>query len=327
MSPDRFTEITGQFSGKKILVVGDLMMDTYMWGTSDRISPEAPVPVVHVTSVENNPGGAANVALNLASLGAAASVVGVVGDDSEGIVLKELLKDTRIGTDGIIKDADRPTTVKARVIAQGHQVVRTDREVTWNLSEEVENKVMEVMEAQVSGLDAVILQDYNKGFFGKDSLPRILDILGKANIKVYADPKRENFFDFKHVRLFKPNLNEFESALSAGYTSDQFESHGQNLRETLDAGIVMVTRSEKGVSLFTEDGMQTIPTQARKVHDVSGAGDTVISAFTLADVSGASLEEAATLANLAAGRVCEEVGVVPITMDMLSDIYSHHNSD
>lgn len=327
MTPDRFTEITGQFSGKKILVVGDLMMDTYMWGTSDRISPEAPVPVVHVTSVDNNPGGAANVALNLSSLGAKVSVVGVVGDDSEGMVLKDLLKNTKIGIDGIMKDADRPTTVKARVIAQGHQVVRTDREVTWNLSEEVENKVMDAIESHVSALDAVILQDYNKGFFGKDSLSRILEILGTANVPVYADPKKDNFFEFKHVRLFKPNLNEFESALSAGYTSDQFESHGQKLRETLGAGIVMVTRSEKGVSLFTEDGMQTIPTQARKVHDVSGAGDTVISAFTLADVSGASLEEAANLANLAAGRVCEEVGVVPITMDMLSDIYSHHNSD
>jgi len=327
MNKDRFAEITSHFSGKKILVIGDLMMDTYMWGTSDRISPEAPVPVVHVTSVENNPGGAANVALNLASLGADTSVVGVVGDDTEGIVLKDLLTEKSIGTGGIVCDADRPTTVKARVIAQGNQVVRTDREVTWVLSDEIEKKVMDAVSSQISELDAVILQDYNKGFFGKDSLSKILDVLGKAKVPVYADPKKDNFFDFTNVRLFKPNLNEFESALSAGYTSDQFESHGKELRKKLNADIVMVTRSEKGVSLFTGDGMQTIPTKARKVHDVSGAGDTVIAAFTLADVSDASLEEAAALANLAAGGVCEEVGVVPVTMDMLSDIYSHHNSD
>lgn len=327
MNQERFTEITARFSGKKILVAGDLMMDTYMWGKSERISPEAPVPVVHVTSVENNPGGAANVALNLASLGADTSVVGVVGDDSEGIVLKDLLKEKGIGTDGIISDADRPTTVKARVIAQGHQVVRTDREVTWVLTDEIEAKVMESVSSQISEFDAVILQDYNKGFFGKDSLNEVLDIIGNAKVPVYVDPKKDNFFDFMKVRLFKPNLSEFESALSAGYTSDQFEAHGQKLREKLKAEIVMVTRSEKGVSLFTEDGLQTIPTKARKVHDVSGAGDTVIAAFTLADVSKASLEEAAALANLAAGRVCEEVGVVPVTMDMLSDIYSHHNSD
>ncbi|MDP6532826.1 MAG: D-glycero-beta-D-manno-heptose-7-phosphate kinase [Candidatus Marinimicrobia bacterium] len=327
MNKDRFAEITSHFSGKKILVIGDLMMDTYMWGTSDRISPEAPVPVVHVTSVENNPGGAANVALNLASLGAETSVVGVVGDDTEGIVLKDLLTEKDIGTNGIVRDTDRPTTVKARVIAQGNQVVRTDREVTWVLGDEVEAKVTEAVSSQISDYDAVILQDYNKGFFGKDSLEKILGIIRKAKVPAYADPKKDNFFDFKHVRLFKPNLSEFESALSAGYTPDQFETHGQKLRSELEADIVMVTRSEKGVSLFTEDGMQTIPTKARKVHDVSGAGDTVIAAFTLSDISGASFEEAAVLANLAAGRVCEEVGVVPVTMDMLSDIYSHHSSD
>ncbi|MBT3217107.1 MAG: D-glycero-beta-D-manno-heptose-7-phosphate kinase [Candidatus Marinimicrobia bacterium] len=327
MKQKRFVEITGQFSSKKILVVGDLMMDTYMWGTSERISPEAPVPIVHVTSVENNPGGAANVALNLASLGVDVSVVGVVGEDSEGLVLKDLLSDTGINTDGIVRDADRPTTVKARVISQGHQVVRTDREVTWVLSDEVENSVVEAVESHLSGLDGVILQDYNKGFFGHDSLKRILESLGKAKIPIYVDPKKDNFLNFRHVRYFKPNLNEFESALSAGYSPNQFETYGQNLREKLDADIVMVTRSEKGSTLFTKDGMQTIPTQARKVHDVSGAGDTVISVFTLADVSGATPEESANIANLAAGRVCEEIGVVPITEAMLSDIYTHHNSD
>lgn len=326
MDQKRFDELTSQFGEKSILVIGDLMLDTYMWGDSDRISPEAPVPIVRITSVENNPGGAANVALNLVSLGAKASLMGLVGDDTEGMVLRDLLKEKGITDAGIVKDRDRPTTVKARIIAHGQQVVRTDREVTWAIGEETEKQFAQMLEQSLDGVDAVILQDYNKGMFDPDSIQLILEKTAGKNIPVFVDPKKDNFFQFKNVHLFKPNIREFEAALSADYTADQFDAQGLKMRESLEAEIVMVTQGEKGISLFTEEGLEVIPTQARSVHDVSGAGDTVIAAFTLADCTGGSAAEAATLANYAAGRVCEEVGVVPITLEMLSEIFSFHNS-
>lgn len=326
MDQKRLNEVTQNFSNKSILVIGDLMLDTYMWGDSERISPEAPVPIVRVTSVENNPGGAANVALNLVSLGAKASLLGLVGDDAEGIVLRDLLKEKGISDAGIIKDRDRPTTVKARIIAHGQQIVRTDREVTWSLGEDAEKQVAAKLDHSLEEVDAVILQDYNKGMFGPDSIRLILDKVGKLQIPVFVDPKQANFFEYKNVRLFKPNIREFEAALSADYTADEFEIQGLQLRDSLNFEIVMVTRGEQGISLFTEDGLENISTQARNVHDVSGAGDTVIASFTLANLAGGTAVEAATLANYAAGRVCEEVGVVPITLEMLSEIFRYHNS-
>ncbi len=323
MDKQRFTIITEQFSQKNVLVVGDLMLDTYFWGHAERISPEAPVPIVEVDRIEHNPGGAANVALNLAALGARVNVAGQVGEDMEGSTLRHLLKEKDIGCAGIVTDDLRPTTVKSRIMAHSQQVVRADREMSGDLSEKMTEELLLAVDKVLDSSDAVILEDYNKGVLHAESISSILDQARSKGVPVYVDPKKQHFLDYQGVRLFKPNFSEFRIAFP---DSGEFMESGKKLRKKLNAELVMVTRGEKGVSLFTEDGHHHIPTKARKVHDVSGAGDTVISTFVLSDLAGATPEEAAILANYAAGRVCEEVGVVPITLDMLAEIVDHHNS-
>ncbi|MEE8437288.1 MAG: D-glycero-beta-D-manno-heptose-7-phosphate kinase [Candidatus Neomarinimicrobiota bacterium] len=316
----RFLEITDKFKNKNIAVIGDLMLDTYIWGKAARISPEAPVPIVNIDSIDYNPGGAANVALNLVNMGAKASLIGRIGDDTEGRILNDLIKNKGINPDGILVDHGIPTIVKSRIIAQGQQIVRADREKKGNLSSELRTRLLSILEKTLKSCQAVILEDYNKGVLFKESILEILTLAHNFNIPVYVDPKEKNFLDFKNVRLFKPNLNEFQSAFFRG---GDFEKKGQELRQNLGADLVLVTRGEDGMSLFGKDGNHHFPTKARHVHDVSGAGDTVIATFTLADISGAAIEESAFLANYAAGRVCEEVGVVPVSMEMLADSAGH----
>ncbi|MED5267010.1 MAG: PfkB family carbohydrate kinase, partial [Candidatus Neomarinimicrobiota bacterium] len=177
-----------------------------------------------------------------------------------------------------------------------------------------------------SEIDAIIIEDYNKGLLVKDCINTILDIAAKNDIPVYVDPKKENFFVYNKIRLFKPNMFEFESIIDFNKQNKGFEELGEQLRKKINAEILMITRGEEGVTLFTDNNIQTIGTKARKVHDVSGAGDTAISAFVLADLSGASIEESAMISNYAAGRVCEEVGVVPISLEMIKDIVDHYNN-
>jgi rfaE bifunctional protein kinase chain/domain len=321
MKPDRFYEISKDFSGKKIVVFGDLMLDTYFWGRAERISPEAPVPVVRVDRIQHNPGGAANVAWNLASLGAQVEVVGLTGKDAEGSILQSMLQKRNIGCKGVITDEQRPTTVKSRIIAHGQQVVRADRENTDLPSREIQDQLEASFSNLLDSANGIILQDYNKGVLNKQSIPVLIETARKAGIPVYVDPKKENFTVYKKVRLFKPNLNEFRTAYAV---KDDLLEAGMALRSEIEAELVLITRGEEGLSLFMKDGHHHIPTRARNVHDVSGAGDTVISTFVLADLSGADPQEAATLANYAAGRVCEEVGVVPINLEMLAEMINHH---
>lgn len=321
MKPDRFNEIAADFPNQKIIVFGDLMLDTYFWGRADRISPEAPVPVVQVDRIEHNPGGAANVAWNLASLGAKVEVAGLTGNDIEGNVLRKMLNERHIGCEGVIVDDSRPTTVKSRIIAHGQQVVRADREETKIPSEQIIEQLFKQFSILLDSADGVILQDYNKGVLNAKSIPALLEIARQFKIPVYVDPKKENFTLFKKIRLFKPNLNEFRAAYPLKI---ELLEAGTSLRNKIKADLILITRGEEGLSLFMKDGHHHIPTRARNVHDVSGAGDTVISTFVLADLSGATPPEAATLANYAAGRVCEEVGVVPINLDMLAEMINHH---
>ncbi len=323
MDHKRVIDITSRFSKQKILVIGDVMLDSYLWGNADRISPEAPVPVVAVERVEQNPGGSGNVALNLSALGAVVELVGVVGNDLEGSTLINLLRKKGIGCQGVITDSERPTTVKSRIIAQGQQMVRADREVDSDISVESETELFSFLSGAINQFSGIILEDYNKGVLNKKSISTILKMAQTNEIPVYVDPKKENFNAYKNVRLFKPNQSEFYTALSQ---EGKLVENGEKLRKKIKAEMVMVTQGEKGISLFMGDGYHEIPTKARHVHDVSGAGDTVISTFTLADLSGATPEEAAALANYAAGRVCEEVGVVPITQQMLAEMIEHHNS-
>ena len=323
MELNRFREITSGFADRNVLVVGDLMLDTYLWGEINRISPEAPVPIVEVKKIEYNPGGAANVALNLASLGCKVSLIGLIGTDAEGTILKNLLDQRNIICTDLVMSESRPTTVKSRIIAHNQQVVRADREMNKDLSESSNNNLIKSVKAIIEDVDAVILGDYNKGVLNLVSVKAIIDAANNSGKSVYVDPKESNFNAYKNVRLFKPNLLEFKNA----YIKDEsLEVAGFQFKHEINAEILMITRGADGVSLFDGSDYHHFPTKARLVHDVSGAGDTVIATFTLSDICGASTEEAVMLSNYAAGRVCEEVGVVPISLKMLDEMLSHHNS-
>lgn len=325
MDKQRFDEISGLFSQKSILVIGDVMLDKFMWGKADRISPEAPVPIISVDQISHSPGGAANVALNLSKLSARAYILSIVGDDNES----KLLEDSLVN-DGVIvkfiKDSSKTTTTKTRIIAHGQQVVRTDYENKNNISSKQIEYIKDTLQQLSTEIDAIIIEDYNKGLLVKNCIVAILDIAAKHNLPVYVDPKRDNFFIYNKIRLFKPNMFEFDSMINLDKQNKNFEELGKQLREKIDAEILMVTRGEEGVTLFTDNNVQTIGTKARKVHDVSGAGDTAISTFVLSDLSGASIQESAMISNYAAGRVCEEVGVVPISLEMIKDIVDHYNN-
>ena len=323
MELNRFREITSGFADRNVLVVGDLMLDTYLWGEINRISPEAPVPIVEVNKIEYNPGGAANVALNLASLGCQVSLIGLIGTDAEGTILKNLLDQRNIICTDLVMSESRPTTVKSRIIAHNQQVVRADREMNKDLSESSNNNLIKSVKAIIEDVDAVILGDYNKGVLSLVSVKAIIDAANNAGKPVYVDPKESNFNAYKNVRLFKPNLSEFKNAY---FEDESLEVAGFQFKHEINAEILMITRGADGVSLFDGSDYHHFPTKARLVHDVSGAGDTVIATFTLSDICGASTEESVMLSNYAAGRVCEEVGVVPISLKMLDEMLSHHNS-
>ena len=325
MDKNRFDQISSSFSQQSILVIGDVMLDKFMWGNASRISPEAPVPIISVDKISHSPGGAANVVLNLSKLSANVQILGIVGDDNEGAILEDTLLKNGVKTQ-FITDTKISTTTKTRIIAHGQQVVRTDFEDIRDINSDQIKIIKDILDKIISEIDAIIIQDYNKGLLVKDSIKTILEISSEKNIPVYVDPKKDNFFAYNNIRLFKPNLFEFESAINFKEQDKSFEDLGKDLRKKINAEILMVTRSEEGVTLFTDKNVQTISTKARKVHDVSGAGDTAISAFVLADLCGANIEESAMISNYAAGRVCEEVGVVPISLEMIKDIVDHYSN-
>ena len=318
MEKSRYNRITSQFHKRTVLVIGDLMLDKYLWGHTDRISPEAPVPIVEVNNIDFRPGGAANVALNLSSLGCNVIIIGVIGSDSDGENLLNLLNKYKIDCSNIVISDDRYTTVKTRIMSQDQQVLRADYEVKTPLSDNLLNKIYESLKSVIDNVDALILQDYNKGVFNITNIPEIISLANNSSKPIYVDPKNSNFKSFKNVRLFKPNLIEFFEGFDSNQSS--IKNDGFQLKEELNADMVFITQGSDGASLFESSEYHHIPTKARKVHDVSGAGDTVISIFTLSDLCDASPKESAILSNYAAGRVCEEVGVVPITLNMLNEI-------
>jgi rfaE bifunctional protein kinase chain/domain len=313
----RFKEILNGFSEKNILVIGDLMLDAYFWGKTERISPEAPVPIVEVQQTNFNPGGAGNVALNLAELGSKVSVLAVIGNDVNGDTLISQLKKVKIDISSIIVLDNYQTPIKTRVIAQDQQVIRIDQENKSINSDSILSRIKESLENNIEKFDGVILADYNKGLFSKDVINLVINKVKEFSIPIYVDPKWDNFFEYKNVHFFKPNLQEFRQAVGNEFQKDDFVKHGIKMMERLNTDILLVTKGSEGASLFTKDGNNSIPTETHKVHDVSGAGDTVISTFTLADLCGASAIEAANIANIAASIVCAQVGVVPINVDDL----------
>lgn len=319
MTKERLEELKNNFVGKKIAVIGDLMLDGYFWGDVSRVSPEAPVPVVEVDNEFFRFGGAANCALNIQKLGGTPIPVGIIGNDSDGKIFNDLMQDVNIDQKGIILDSTRPTTTKTRVIAGNQHVVRIDKESKEYISHEIEQKIISFIKNEIENLDAIILQDYNKGVLTESLIKTIISLANENNKIVSVDPKFINFKSYQGVTIFKPNKKETEDVLGLRIITDEDISFaGNELLKELNAKYVLLTLGEKGIALFEKDKKEIrIPTKARKVADVSGAGDTVISTITHALSSGASIEEAAYIANYAGGLVCEEVGIVPIDIDKL----------
>ncbi len=301
-------------NGRRIAVLGDLMLDRYIWGSVNRISPEAPVPIIDMESEQARLGGAANVARNIKSLGGEPLLIGVIGADSSGKQLFEIIRECNFPTDGVVVDGTRPTTVKTRVIAHNQHVVRIDRETKSDISHIIQSKIMDVLRQHIDSLDGIIVEDYNKGVVVKSLIRQVIDLANEHSTCITIDPKFNNFFEYKNVTVFKPNRSEVEGILGTRLRGKEEVLHaGRILLERLDAKNVLLTLGEHGMSLFESDGtISHVPTKAENIADVSGAGDTVISALTMALAGGATVREAATLANFAGGIVCSSVGIVPI---------------
>ena len=327
ISNKRLNELKKGFDGKRIAVIGDMMLDGYFWGDVKRISPEAPVPVLEVEDEFFRFGGAANVALNILTLGGIPVPVGVIGNDSYGSIFSSLIKEKNIEEAGIIIDNERPTTTKTRVIANSQHVVRIDKESKAYISNKIESKISSYLESVLDKLDGIILQDYNKGILTPSLISKIITLANKKNILITVDPKFDNFFEYKNVTVFKPNRKETETVLGIRIKSDKdISSAGRNLLQKLNSEYVLLTLGEAGIAVFEKgDKERRMPTKARNVADVSGAGDTVISTLTIGLAAGANIYEACFLANYAAGIVCGEVGIVPIEKGKLFETVLKEN--
>jgi rfaE bifunctional protein kinase chain/domain len=312
-------QVLDGFAGRRVAVVGDVMIDRYYWGRVGRISPEAPVPVVEVDSEQVRFGGAANVANNIRCLGGIPLLVGLIGDDHPGKSFMEMLHEQNMESEGLVVDAERPTTIKTRVIAAGQHVVRVDNESKADCPEHLRHRVVDAVKYRIQQLDAILIEDYNKGALTKDVVEDLLAVARKYDKIVTVDPKFNHFLDFKGVTLFKPNRREAEEVLGGRLRTDaDVAAAGKKLLELLGAKNVLLTRGEQGMSLCEASGKVThIHTAADNVQDVSGAGDTVISTLTLALASGVDALTACRLANCAAGVVVGQVGIVPVSPEQL----------
>ncbi|MGA9773552.1 MAG: D-glycero-beta-D-manno-heptose-7-phosphate kinase [Blastocatellia bacterium] len=315
----RAEELTREFEGKRIVVMGDLMLDEFIWGRVRRISPEAPVPVVEVERQTLALGGAGNVASNLVALGARPTPVGVVGDDADAERMRSRFRELNVGTSGLVVDLARPTTLKTRVIAHNQQVVRADRESRASISAEVEDGIIARFQSEIETADAVVISDYNKGLLTARVLARLLPLARERGVMVCLDPKLRNFAHYQPVTVITPNHQEAAEAAAVAIEDEKsLIEAGHRLLDSIDCRAVLITRGEEGMTLFTDGGEVThIPTVAREVYDVTGAGDTVIATLALALASKASLVEAAMLANHAAGVVVGKVGTATVTRDEL----------
>jgi len=311
----RLKGVISRFNSANVLVIGDLILDEFVWGEVSRISPEAPVPVVWVKSESFMPGGAANVANNIASLGAKVYIAGVVGNDERSGILKEGLIEKGINTDGVVADDSRPTTLKTRVVAHHQQVVRIDREKIDGIAAGTLDKIIAYVKDVIDKMDAIIIEDYGKGVISARLLKEVLTIAKKKKKIITVDPKEEHFSYYRGVTAITPNHHE--AAKAAGIKARDgrdIMKIGKALLRKLNCEGVLVTLGENGMQLFESNGGVThIPTVAQEVFDVSGAGDTVISVFTLALALGMNMKDAAYISNIAAGIVVGKVGIAVIT--------------
>ncbi|HEY8560613.1 MAG TPA: D-glycero-beta-D-manno-heptose-7-phosphate kinase [Pyrinomonadaceae bacterium] len=304
-----------KFSNVKVLIVGDVMLDRYWWGSVTRISPEAPVPVVKLEKMSAAAGGAANVAANVVGLGARPFMFGLVGDDAEGRNLAEILKKNGISADHLLTSSDRQTSVKTRIVAHSQQVVRVDDETNAPISLDEAERVFQALENILEEADVVIVSDYAKGFLIENLLMRLITTCQSKGKKILIDPKGKDYGKYRGATLLTPNQKEATEACGfEDFEADLVEKAGKTLLERIAAESVLITQGEKGMSLFEKDGtIHRFEALARKVYDVTGAGDTVIATLAVAIGAGLNFYEAARIANIAAGLVVEQIGTTAIT--------------
>ncbi|RIJ33452.1 bifunctional heptose 7-phosphate kinase/heptose 1-phosphate adenyltransferase [Pontibacter oryzae] len=308
------------FNGLKVLVVGDVMIDSYLWGKTSRISPEAPVPIVNVVKREKRLGGAANVALNVQAMGATPLLCSVIGDDQDGADYLRLMEEKGLPTAGIVQSPERVTTIKHRIIAGVQQLLRVDSEIEHNLTDYEERHLEEHYLQLLDQADVVIFEDYDKGVFSEANIKHFLQLANERNIPSVIDPKKKNFLSYVGCTLFKPNLKELKEGLKLEFADENlpaFEAAVEELQEQLQVKQVLVTLSERGVFVAEGDEKTYIGAHRRSISDVSGAGDTVISIAALCMALQTSMPFMAGLSNLGGGLVCEQVGVVPVDKQKL----------
>lgn len=318
-------QIFSSFQNKNILVIGDVMLDAYLFGKVDRISPEAPVPVVAVSRRDNRPGGAANVALNIKSLGAVPILCSVIGDDDKGKMFLSLLHNHKLSSEGIITEQGRVTTTKFRIIGNNTQMLRVDEETTADINSDTTHQLVKSIQAIISAqnIHCVVFQDYDKGVLTEELIEQVTGIAKMKHIPIVADPKKKNFMFYRNITLFKPNLKEFSEGFGDSLLHLELSSLAQKMNEfrtKQNIDNIMVTLSEKGVILCGDnsalhEGYLHVPARVRHIADVSGAGDTVISVAALCLAVGLNIETTVQLSNLAGGLVCQYVGVVPIDVE------------
>jgi D-beta-D-heptose 7-phosphate kinase/D-beta-D-heptose 1-phosphate adenosyltransferase len=320
LTSDRLDELLMRARSVRVLVAGDVMLDRYLSGAATRISPEAPVPVVRVTEEWIALGGAANVASNVVALGASCTLAGVVGSDRAAVEVRDALRASGIDDSGVFPVSERPTTVKTRVVARHHQVARYDNEVDYDLDGENAARLAVLVRELARAADVIVLEDYNKGVLVRPVITAAMQARMEAGVPLVVDPKARGFFDYAGATVFKPNLTELEAALRESARPDD-PAWMERVRRTLGCSHLLLTLGEGGMSLLTDAGeFVRVPTVARAVYDVSGAGDTVTAAMAVALGAGATLTEAAIFANHAAGIEVGKPGVATVTPDELRDL-------
>lgn len=332
MRKEEIDQLFDKFDHYNVLIIGDIMIDTYFWGKVERISPEAPVPIISRSKIEHRLGGAGNVALNVRALGATPFLCSVIGDDDKAGTLKNLLKNNGLSDIGIFADTDRITTIKTRVISDNQHLLRIDEEITENISEETQNLFVAKLESIISEkkIDVIIFEDYDKGVITTELIKKIVGIATKNNIPTLVDPKKRNFMQYHGVTLFKPNFKELLEGLKLDIEKNDIgglHEAANRLRNEMGIKLLMATLSELGIYINDNGAYHNIPAEIRDIADVSGAGDTVISTAALCLAAGLGPKEIASMSNLAGGIVCEKVGVVPIDKEMLREEYYRINGE
>lgn len=314
--------VFNSFNNQRVLIIGDVMIDSYLWGKVERISPEAPVPILNITKREDRLGGAANVALNIKSLGATPILCAVIGKDQHQTLFKKLLKEAELSDIGILEDENRRTSVKTRLLGHHQHLFRIDDEddslLSPTLNEHLIQKIVAILHQEK--ITVIIFEDYDKGVIQQTLIDAVVKEAQQLSIPVVVDPKKRNFLNYKHVQLFKPNIKELKEGLKIDFDHYHHPSlidAANTLKDKLQAEMVMITLSEQGILMLNNDEAVISPAHIRSISDVSGAGDTVISVAALGLAAGMSPKEFAELANLAGGLVCEKVGVVPIDKNEL----------